>query len=40
MSGADPVVRLERYCALDPDIVHALGADRMPPRLRSVGGRR
>jgi hypothetical protein len=40
IAGADPLARLERYCELDPDLVHRLGADRMPPTHRVVGGRR
>jgi hypothetical protein len=33
--------RLERYAALDPDILSAVRADRFPPPpLRAVGGRR
>jgi hypothetical protein len=39
-AGADLVDRLERYADLDPDVVHRLGADRMPPSHRVVGGGR
>jgi hypothetical protein len=35
-AGADLMPSLESYAALDPAIVHALGADRMPPRLSLV----
>ena len=35
IAGRDPVIRLERYAQLDPDIVAALGADRLPD-LRPV----
>jgi hypothetical protein len=38
VGGADPVERLERYAELDPDVVRYLGADRMPPTIRIVGG--
>jgi hypothetical protein len=31
IAGRDPVLRLEAYAALDPDIVEAIGADRLPP---------
>jgi hypothetical protein len=34
--GADMFERLERYARLDPDIVHALGGDVMPPVVRLV----
>jgi hypothetical protein len=34
--GADPLARLERYAQLDPDTVHALGADVLPPVVRRV----
>jgi hypothetical protein len=36
--GADVVERLECYARLDPDVVEALGADRMLPRLLPVAG--
>lgn len=36
--GADLMPRLEAYAALDPDIVAALGGNRMPPRARLIGG--
>jgi hypothetical protein len=38
--GADLMARLERYAMLSPDIVAALGANRMPPRARMIGGAR
>jgi hypothetical protein len=34
IGGADPLLRLERYCALDVDVVRRLGANRMPPSHR------
>ncbi len=30
-AGADPLETVETYAALDPDVVHALGADDFPP---------
>jgi hypothetical protein len=39
IAGADPAARLERYAELDPDVVRALGGDRLPPAHRVVGGR-
>jgi hypothetical protein len=36
--GADVVERLERYARLDPDLVEALGADRMVRRCTLVAG--
>jgi hypothetical protein len=35
LAGRDPVASLEAYGRLDPDILEALGADRLP-RLRTV----
>jgi hypothetical protein len=35
-AGADIFERLERYARLDPRVLNALGADRMPPRLDLV----
>jgi hypothetical protein len=40
IAGADAVERLERYAELDPNVVRDLGADRMPPSHRVIGGRR
>jgi hypothetical protein len=40
IAGADPMARLERYAELDADVVRRLGADRMPPSHRLVGGAR
>jgi hypothetical protein len=37
-AGADIFERLERYGQLDRDVVEALGADRMPPRMVLVHG--
>jgi hypothetical protein len=34
--GGDVLVRSEAYAALDPQTVHALGADRLPPIVRVV----
>jgi hypothetical protein len=31
LQGAPLIERLERYAQLDPDLVHALGADVLPP---------
>jgi hypothetical protein len=39
IAGADPVDRLERYAAIDPDVLRALGGDHLPPVHRVVGGR-
>ena len=39
VGGADPMARLERYAELDAQVVRDLGADRMPPAHRVVGGR-
>jgi hypothetical protein len=36
--GADAVECLERYARIDPDVVEAPGADRMPPRLTLIAG--
>ena len=36
----DVLERLERYGRLDPDVVHALGADRFPPMPLQVVARR
>jgi hypothetical protein len=36
VSGADPVERLERYGALDRDVVRRIGADEMPPKVWPV----
>jgi hypothetical protein len=36
--GPGVIDRLERYARLDPDAVHALGADRFPPRLFAARG--
>jgi hypothetical protein len=38
-AGADLWKRLERFCLLDPNVVRALGADRMPPRVMLVSNR-
>jgi hypothetical protein len=38
IGGADPLARLEVYARLDPGIVHAIGADEMPVRLKLVRG--
>ena len=38
--GADLIARLERYAMLSPDVVATLGADRLPPRARMIGGAR
>ena len=38
--GANLMARLERYAMLNPDVVVALGADRMPSRARMIGGAR
>jgi hypothetical protein len=35
LSGADPLSRIERYAALDPTIVAAVGASDLP-KMRSV----
>jgi hypothetical protein len=32
-AGADPVERLARYGELDRDVVRAVGADEMPPKV-------
>jgi hypothetical protein len=38
IAGADPVARLERYAALDADVVRALGGDRLAgPRVIAGG---
>lgn len=34
--GADPLARLERYAQLDPDTVHVLGGDVLPPIIRRI----
>jgi hypothetical protein len=34
IAGRDAVERLERYAELNADIVHAVGADRLPPLRR------
>jgi hypothetical protein len=34
--GAEVLTRSEAYAALDPQTVHALGADRLPPTIRRV----
>jgi hypothetical protein len=39
IAGADPVDRLERYAELDPEVIRALGGDRLPPAHRVVGAR-
>ena len=31
LAGADPIERLERYAELDPAIVAAVGAHKLPP---------
>jgi hypothetical protein len=37
-AGADLIPALERYAALDPSIVRALGGDRLPPPASLIGG--
>jgi len=34
IAGRDPVLRLEVYAELDPDLLEALGADKLPDTLR------
>lgn len=34
--STDPLGRLEAYGRLDPDIVHALGGDRLPATVRRI----
>jgi hypothetical protein len=39
VQGADIMVRLERYAALDPDTVRALGGDELPNQLFVIEGK-
>lgn len=39
LAGADLCARLERYARLDPQTVSTLGADKLPPTARLVGGK-
>ncbi len=32
----DVVARAEKFAAVDPDLLRALGGDRFPPRIRAV----
>jgi hypothetical protein len=36
LSGQELLETLERYARLDPDVIRALGADRLPPSCRQV----
>ena len=38
ITGHDPVKRLERYGELDRDVVQAVGADEMPPKIWPAEG--
>jgi hypothetical protein len=36
LAGRDPAARLEVFAAIDPDVLHMLGGDRLPPHVRVV----
>jgi hypothetical protein len=38
IAGADPIERLEAFARIDPAIAKYLGADRMPPSMRTIPG--